>query len=65
MGSIIQFPRSEYAFSSLQVEFLQTCHNVLCEDDYLDLLEAIEDVHAYWEADDEIQSLALGYLEVE
>lgn len=64
MGSVIQFPHSENVFSPEQVDFLQVCHSVLCEEDYLDLLEAIESVEAYSKADTDIQELVVAYTDI-
>mgnify|MGYP006273848751 CR=1 FL=1 len=64
MNNVLRFPVSDYAFSPAQVEFLRECHNVLCEDDYLELLDAIEDIDKYASAEEDIQTLVTSYTDI-
>lgn len=65
MSEIIQFPRTrDGIYSPPQVDFLRKCRGVLSEEDYQDLLEAIETVDGYRNADDDIKALVRAYEEV-
>jgi len=43
--------------TTLEGEYLSFCRGVLCDDDYLDFLEACVDLYAYNNAEKDIQEL--------
>lgn len=61
---IMTFPRNLANLSPKQVTFLLTCKEALCEDDYFELLDAIENVEGFYTAEEDIQTLAEAFLAI-
>lgn len=70
MTNVIQFPLQTRTLTppsfslSAADEFLDACMNRLCEDDYLDLLDAINDRAFYDQCDEDIQLLVNIYTDL-
>ena len=65
MGVVINFPNRQNPSFSLSGadEFLSECQKVLCEDDYADLVDAINDIRFLPQTDPDIQLLVQLFTE--
>ena len=62
MGVVIQFPKRTEKYQldysdSIKFDFLNECQKVLCEDDYAELVDAINDINFLPQTDSDIQLL--------
>ena len=68
MTNVIPFPQktSQSVFSrSVADEFLSECQKVLCEDDYAELVDAINDIEFLPQTDPDIQLLVALFAEIQ
>jgi hypothetical protein len=58
MDNVIQFPGSDK-----RKHFLKICEETLCEDDYLDLIDAINSIEFYRGVHPEIKEIVEAYFQ--
>ena len=63
--TLLTFPRThDGVYSVAQFEFLRECRQVLSEEDYLDVLDAIEDASVFHTLDEDLKVIVSAYHEV-